>query len=80
MVVGLEGEALGAAMAGYGAEAINPYLAFETLIAMKGEFPPDLTDDEIVALAEAYRRSGANLIDLGCTVFADVQAMRPQSI
>ena len=27
---------------------------------------PRLTDDEIVALAEDYRRSGANLIDLGC--------------
>ncbi|EHP92091.1 glutamate synthase large subunit [Methylorubrum extorquens] len=37
-----------ACLAGYGAEAINPYLAFETLIAMKGKFPPDLTDDEIV--------------------------------
>ncbi|WP_342153804.1 glutamate synthase large subunit [Methylorubrum sp. SB2] len=37
-----------ACLAGYGAEAVNPYLAFETLIAMKGEFPPDLTDDEIV--------------------------------
>ncbi|CAA2141063.1 glutamate synthase large subunit [Methylobacterium bullatum] len=37
-----------ACLAGYGAEAINPYLAFETVIAMKAEFPPDLTDDEIV--------------------------------
>ncbi|WP_019905316.1 glutamate synthase large subunit [Methylobacterium sp. 77] len=37
-----------ACLAGYGAEAINPYLAFETVIAMKDEFPPDLTDDEIV--------------------------------
>ena len=37
-----------ACLAGYGAEAINPYLAFETLIAMKDEFPPDLADDEIV--------------------------------
>ena len=37
-----------ACLAGYGAEAINPYLAFETLVAMKDEFPPDLTDDEIV--------------------------------
>ncbi|WP_299655925.1 glutamate synthase large subunit, partial [Methylobacterium sp.] len=37
-----------ACLAGYGAEAINPYLAFETLIAMKDEFPPDLTPDEIV--------------------------------
>ncbi|WP_375454754.1 glutamate synthase large subunit, partial [uncultured Methylobacterium sp.] len=37
-----------ACLAGYGAEAINPYLAFETLIAMKHEFPPDLVEDEIV--------------------------------
>ncbi len=37
-----------ACLAGYGAEAINPYLAFETLIEMKDEFPPDLTDDEII--------------------------------
>lgn len=37
-----------ACLAGYGAEAINPYLAFETLLAMKDEFPPDLTDDEII--------------------------------
>ncbi len=37
-----------ACLAGYGAEAINPYLAFETLIAMKDELPPELTDDEIV--------------------------------
>ncbi len=28
-----------ACLAGYGAEAINPYLAFETLIAMKDELP-----------------------------------------
>ncbi|GLS43395.1 glutamate synthase large subunit [Methylobacterium brachythecii] len=37
-----------ACLAGYGAEAINPYLAFETLIEMKDEFPPDITNDEIV--------------------------------
>lgn len=37
-----------ACLAGYGAEAINPYLAFETLLGMKDEFPPDLTDDEII--------------------------------
>ncbi|KST61276.1 glutamate synthase [Methylobacterium sp. GXS13] len=37
-----------ACLAGYGAEAVNPYLAFETLLAMKDEFPPDLTDDEII--------------------------------
>src|SRR6187397_191369 len=35
-------------LAGYGAEAINPYLAFETLIAMKEEMPEKLTDKEIV--------------------------------
>ncbi len=37
-----------ACLAGYGAEAINPYLAFETLIAMKGELPQKLDDKEIV--------------------------------
>ncbi|MCJ2104385.1 glutamate synthase large subunit [Methylobacterium sp. E-041] len=37
-----------ACLAGYGAEAINPYLAFETLVAMKHEFPPDLVDEEII--------------------------------
>jgi len=35
-------------LAGYGAEAINPYLAFETLIAMKGELPQKLDDKEII--------------------------------
>src|SRR6267154_2460757 len=35
-------------LAGYGAEAINPYLAFETLIAMKDELPEKLSDKEIV--------------------------------
>jgi glutamate synthase (NADPH) large chain len=35
-------------LAGYGAEAINPYLAFETLIAMTQEFPEKLDDKEIV--------------------------------
>src|SRR3954469_11382353 len=35
-------------LAGYGAEAINPYLAFETLIAMKEELPEKLSDKEIV--------------------------------
>ncbi|MGB8565464.1 MAG: glutamate synthase central domain-containing protein, partial [Pseudolabrys sp.] len=38
-----------ACLAGYGAEAINPYLAFETLIAMKGDLPgKPLDDKEIV--------------------------------
>src|SRR4029079_5506256 len=38
-----------ACLAGYGAEAINPYLAFETLIAMKGDLPGKPLDDrEIV--------------------------------
>ncbi len=37
-----------ACLAGYGAEAINPYLAFETLIAMKDELPQKLDDKEIV--------------------------------
>ena len=37
-----------ACLAGYGAEAINPYLAFETLIAMKDELPQKLDEKEIV--------------------------------
>src|SRR5246500_3105452 len=37
-----------ACLAGYGAEAINPYLAFETLIAMKGDLPQKLDDKEVV--------------------------------
>jgi glutamate synthase (NADPH/NADH) large chain len=35
-------------LAGYGAEAINPYLAFETLLAMKGELDEKLSEKEIV--------------------------------
>ena len=37
-----------ACLAGYGAEAINPYLAFETLVAMKGELPQKLDEKEII--------------------------------
>ncbi len=36
-------------LAGYGAEAINPYLAFETLQSMRRMLPGDLSEDEIVA-------------------------------
>ncbi|MDQ0315164.1 glutamate synthase (NADPH/NADH) large chain [Amorphus orientalis] len=35
-------------LAGYGAEAINPYLAFETLAAMKSGFPEEVDDEEVV--------------------------------
>ena len=36
-------------LAGYGAEAINPYLAFETLLAMQAdEMPPEVDEDEVV--------------------------------
>src|SRR5207248_9877717 len=35
-------------LAGYGAEAINPYLAFETLIAMHDDLPQKLDEKEIV--------------------------------
>jgi glutamate synthase (NADPH/NADH) large chain len=35
-----------ACLAGYGAEAINPYLAFETLIAMKDELPGKAHDEK----------------------------------
>src|SRR6202453_1335752 len=37
-----------ACLAGYGAEAINPYLAFETIVAMKHELPQKLDDKEII--------------------------------
>src|SRR3954462_13220091 len=37
-----------ACLAGYGAEAINPYLAFESIIAMKDRLPVKLDDHEIV--------------------------------
>jgi len=39
-----------ACLAGFGAEAINPYLAFETLIDMKrsGMLPDDLSEEELV--------------------------------
>src|SRR4029078_3149502 len=35
-------------LAGYGAEAINPYLAFETLVAMSAELPGQIEKKEIV--------------------------------
>jgi glutamate synthase (NADPH) large chain len=37
-----------ACLAGYGAEAINPYLAFETIISLKDRLPAPLEDYEIV--------------------------------
>src|SRR5690242_5452574 len=37
-----------ACLAGYGAEAINPYLAFETLTAIKDDLPQKLEEKEIV--------------------------------
>jgi glutamate synthase (NADPH) large chain len=38
-------------LAGYGAEAINPYLAFDTLTEMhrRGEFPPEVDAGEVVS-------------------------------
>ncbi len=35
-------------LAGYGAEAINPYLAFETLVALREQLPDRISEDEIV--------------------------------
>ncbi|GHA27003.1 glutamate synthase [Devosia pacifica] len=39
-----------ACLAGYGAEAINPYLAFETLAALQaeGEYPPEVDAEEVI--------------------------------
>ncbi len=36
------------ALAGYGAEAINPYLAFETLQAMRADLPEEVDEHEVV--------------------------------
>ena len=35
-------------LAGYGAEAVNPYLAFETLIAMRAQLPEPISEKEII--------------------------------
>jgi glutamate synthase (NADPH/NADH) large chain len=35
-------------LAGYGAEAINPYLAFETLVAIHDSFPEEVDEHEVV--------------------------------
>src|SRR5690606_25934570 len=35
-------------LAGYGAEAINPYLAFETLVKTRPDIPDEVDEDEIV--------------------------------
>jgi glutamate synthase (NADPH/NADH) large chain len=45
-------------LAGYGAEAINPYLAFETLVAMKEEMPEKLDDKEIIKRLHQVDRQG----------------------
>ncbi|EJW10660.1 Glutamate synthase [NADPH] large chain [Rhodovulum sp. PH10] len=37
-----------ACLAGYGAEAINPYLAFETLLSIRGELPSKPDEKEVV--------------------------------
>ncbi|WP_108659860.1 glutamate synthase large subunit [Acuticoccus kandeliae] len=36
-------------LAGYGAEAINPYLAFETLVELHTTFPEEVDEHEVVA-------------------------------
>jgi glutamate synthase (NADPH/NADH) large chain len=36
-----------ALLAGYGAEAINPYLAFDTLSEMRAKLPEKMSDDEV---------------------------------
>ncbi len=36
-----------AVLAGYGAEAINPYLAFETLAAARGDLPEPLSEEDV---------------------------------
>src|ERR1700761_5769820 len=56
-----------ACLAGYGAEAINPYLAFETIIAMKDRLPGSLDDYEIV---KRYIKSiGKGLLKVGISTY-----------
>jgi glutamate synthase (NADPH/NADH) large chain len=51
-----------ACLAGYGAEAINPYLAFDTLLDMhkRGEFPPEVDQYEVVSSATSRRSARAS--------------------
>ena len=53
-----------ACLAGFGAEAINPYLAFETLVGMKAdlEFPEEVDSDEIVK--RFIKASGKGLLKI----------------
>ncbi len=37
-----------ACLAGFGAEAINPYLAFETVLSMKKDMPANISEQELV--------------------------------
>src|SRR5690606_31849666 len=37
-----------AVLAGYGAEAVHPYLAMETLVALQKEQPGDLSADQVI--------------------------------
>ena len=47
-----------ACLAGYGAEAINPYLAFETLVAMKDDLPQKLDEKEVDQALHQVDRQG----------------------
>ncbi len=49
-----------ACLAGYGAEAINPYLAFETIVDMhaQGELPPEVDEDEVGEALHQVARQG----------------------
>ena len=44
-------------LAGYGAEAINPYLAFETLVAMKDELLEKIDEKDIIKRAQRNEKS-----------------------
>jgi glutamate synthase (NADPH/NADH) large chain len=63
-----------ACLAGYGAEAINPYLAFETLAALhaEGEYPPEVDAHEVV-----YRYIKS--VGKGCSRSCPRWAFRPIS-
>lgn len=51
-----------AVLAGYGAEAINPYLAFETISALQaeGQFPPEV--DELECVTRYIKSTGKGML------------------
>ena len=65
-------------LAGYGAEAINPYLAFDTLIAMKDKLPGGLDEHRQRAADGAAGGRGGRSRYRRCGPLPGLQAPRPR--